>query len=218
MSLVNSLRFLGRYLADPIAVGSVTPSSQFLAEALTTPLIGRRKPVRILEIGAGTGAVTRHLASLLGPEDRFDICEIDPAFVRILERTLLASGPLAAARQQGRVRLLHCPVQELDAPQRYDYIISGLPLTSFESQEVRAILGAIQRSLRPGGVFSYFEYAGVRRLMRMSPSRRWRQRIRAVSRLLDTHIRHYEVAKRTVYRNFPPAHARHWRFDSVAGS
>jgi len=217
VSLVTSLRFLGRCLADPATVGSVTPSSQSLAAALTAPLAAHDGPVRVLEIGAGTGAVTRRLAALLGPADRLDVCEIDPTFVRILERTVLATGALAAATAEGRVRLLHCPVQDLDAPERYDYVISGLPMTAFEPKEVRAILRAIQRSLRPGGVFSYFEYAGIRRLMKMSPSRRWRRRIRAVSTLLDAHIREYQVAKRTVYRNLPPAHARHWRFDSPVG-
>jgi phospholipid N-methyltransferase len=218
VSVVNSLRFFGRCLADPIAVGSVAPSSQCLAQALTAPLAARSSPARVLEIGAGTGAVTRRLGELMGPADHLDICEIDPTFVRILRRTVLASGPLATARLEGRVCLLHCAVQEIRAPQHYDYIISGLPLSVFDSHELRDILESIQRSLRPGGFFSYFEYACVRRLLKVSPSRRWRRRIRAVSRLLDAHIRDYQVAQRMVLRNLPPAHARHWRFDSTVGA
>lgn len=206
--------FLRRYVSEPTTVGAVVPSSRWLVDALTAPLTARSAPSSILEVGAGTGAVTRRLAALLGPEDRLDICEVDPTFVRILEKTVLASGPLAAARRQGRVRLLHCPLQEIDTTSRYDYVISGLPLTALGSRDVEAILATIRVSLRPGGVFSYFEYVGLRRLAGLSPRRRSRRRVRAVSRLLDRHIRSYQVARHTVVRNVPPAHARHWRFDA----
>jgi phospholipid N-methyltransferase len=205
---------LRRYVAEPTAVGAVAPSSRWLVDALTAPVAARSGPAKILEVGAGTGPVTRRLGALLGPDDLLDICEIDPTFIRILEETVLASGALAEARCQGRVRLLHCRLQEISRGDGYDYIIAGLPLTGFEPQEVQEVLKTIQRSLRPGGVFSYFEYVGLRRLARLAPQRRARRRARVVSRLLDEHIRSFEIARRVVVRNLPPAHARHWRFDN----
>ena len=212
--VVEPVAFLRRYFAEPTSIGAVVPSSRWLVEALTAPVAARSEPASILEVGAGTGSVTRRLAALLGPEDRLDICEVDPTFVRILEKTLLSSGPLALARREGRVRLLHCPLQEIDTVGRYDYVISGLPLTAFARREVKAVLETIRLNLRPGGVFSYFEYVGLRRLARLSPRRRSRRRVRAVSRLLDQQIRDHQVARRTVVRNLPPAHARHWRFET----
>jgi len=212
VSFLDSLRFLTRCLAHPGSVGSVTPSSQALAKALTAPLEGRDRSVCVLEIGAGTGPVTRRLGNLLGPEDRLDVCEIDPEFARILERTIQTEPSLAAAHAQGRVRLLNCPAQEIDAPGYYDFIISGVPLNAFRPAEIRGFLAHVQHNLRPGGVFSYFEYAGARWLMRVFPSRRLRRRARVVSRVLEAHIEEYQVARRTVILNVPPAHARHWRF------
>jgi phospholipid N-methyltransferase len=212
MQLAEPLRFLKRYVASPKQVGALLPSSRWLAGALTAPFARRTGPARVLEVGAGTGPVTRRLGKLLGPEDHLDICEIDDKFVRILEQTLLGSGPLAHARAEGRVHLLHCPVQDIDAPESYDYIVSGLPLNAFTSSEVEVILDAIQRNLKPGGIFSYFEYVGARLLLRVSPDGRARRRVRAVSSLLDRRIRRHQVARHTVWANVPPAHARHWQF------
>lgn len=212
MQLAEPLRFFKRYVASPKQVGALLPSSRWLAGALTAPFARRTGPARVLEVGAGTGPVTRRLGKLLGPEDRLDICEIDDKFVRILERTLLDNGPLADAWVEGRVHLLHCPVQDIDAPESYDYIVSGLPLNAFTSSEVEVILDAIQRNLKPGGIFSYFEYVGARLLLRVSPDGRARRRVRAVSSMLERRIRRHEVAHRTVWANVPPAHARHWQF------
>lgn len=191
------------------------PSSRRLAVALTRPFADRSKPARVLEAGAGTGPITRRLGELLGPDDQLDICEVDDQFVDLLRRRILEADPLAGAYRQGRVRLLHCPVQKINAPKRYDFIISGLPLNAFELTDVMTILDTFQQQLRPGGTFSYFEYVGARRLLRLSPRGPSRRRIRAVSHLLETHIATHQVDRDIVLTNIPPAHARHWQFDSA---
>lgn len=215
MKRLHHIPFLQRFLADPQQVGSVLPSSRRLAAALTKPFADRSKPARVLEAGAGTGPITRRLADLLGPDDHLDICEVDDRFVELLQHRLLATGPLADAHRQGRVRLLHCPVQDIQAGDPYDFIISGLPLNGFEPQVVVTVLDTFQTLLRPGGILSFFEYVGARHLLGLSPRRASRRRIRAVSRLLDTRIAAHQVDRHTVLANFPPAHARHWQFDSA---
>lgn len=209
------LPFLRRFLKAPRQVGSLLPSSRRLTVALTKPFAERSTPARVLEAGAGTGPITRRLGDLLGPDDHLDICEVDDHFVKLLKRRVLATGPLAGAQRQGRVRLLHCPVQDIQAQNQYDFIISGLPLNGFDPQEVMTVLDTYKHLLRPGGVLSYFEYVGARRLLRYSPRQTSRRRIRAVSRLLDTGIAAHQVQRHTVLANFPPAHARHWRFDTA---
>ena len=63
--------------------GSIVPSSRFLAAAMVRPLAARAadgRAVRVLEIGPGTGAVTRAILPLLGVDDRFDLVELNEAF------------------------------------------------------------------------------------------------------------------------------------------
>jgi len=210
-------RFLSRYFRSPHTVGAVAPSSRALAVAVCEPFRRSRRPVSVLEVGAGTGAVTRYLGTLLGSQDRFDVCEISQDFADILERDLL-SGPLFAdAVAGGRVRLLRQPVQKISPDNRYDFIISGLPLTSFDLRDVEDVFSVICRSLRPGGVFTYFEYVALRRTSRALAVGKKRARLRDVSRFLTRHIREHQFAHQMVMQNLPPAHVRHLRFSEMPG-
>ncbi|MCH7721242.1 MAG: methyltransferase domain-containing protein [Planctomycetes bacterium] len=204
------VKFLRRFLANPQQVGAVAPSSRRLAEALTEPMSRRTRPSRILEVGAGTGAITRHLVDLLGPNDHLDICELQPGFCSVLERDVLSLPAAKLARSRGRIQLLTCRVEQIDRPAHYDFIISGLPLNSFDRELVEKILDRILRNLAPEGVFSYFEYVGLGRITRHLASSATRRRTRAVRKLLKQRIQRHQFARRTVLWNLPPAYARHW--------
>jgi len=150
---------------------------------------------------------------VLRSADHLDICESAPPFVEMLERELLSSPLFASAVAQGRVRLIPGPVQQIDAEDRYDFVISGLPLTAFELADVKDVFSVVRHCLKPGGVFSYFEYVGLRKLTRTLTRGRRRARVAEVSRFLSSSIRAHEFERRTVLLNVPPAHARHWRFE-----
>ena len=213
MPLQHQWRFLRGYLRDPQRVGAVAPSSPTLASALCEPYRCSARPVSVLEVGAGTGAVTRHLGTLLHDSDRLDVCEIRHDFADVLKHEVLGNPDFAGAVASGRVRLLRLPIQQLPGSSLYDFVISGLPLTAFGIRDVREVLGVIRRCLKPGGVFSYFEYVGMRRAFRTLALGKGRRRIRLVSAYLSRKIAAHEFSRRTVLRNFPPAYARHWRFD-----
>jgi phospholipid N-methyltransferase len=212
MSLTHSIRFFRRWMSAPTQVGAVAPSSPALAAAVTEPFARRSTPARVLEVGAGTGSFTRRLGELLGPEDRLDICEIDQTFVHMLEGQVAALPALKTAKQEGRLRLLHCPVQDIDTADAYDYVISGLPLNGFEPGLVTDVLACIERVIKPAGTFSYFEYVWLRRWMHYAMKSATRRRIRAVSEILDAAISKYEISRTMVLNNVPPAYARHWCF------
>ena len=214
MELGHRWRFLSRYLRDPSTVGSVAPSSRALAEALSEPFRNSTEASSVLEVGAGTGPVTRYLGGIFREGDTLDICEISHDFADILERDVLSNTHFAPLVAQGRVRLLRLPVQEIPSGKQYDFVISGLPLTAFELQDVQDVFEVIRRSLKPGGIFSYFEYLGLRRTTRTFAIGKRRARIRAVSAYLTETLRQHRIATKTVLLNFPPAYAHHLRFDS----
>lgn len=214
MSFLHSWHFVRRYIRDPRTVGSVIPSSRALSLALCEPFRCSPKPVTVLEIGAGTGAVTHHIGKLMGPDDHLDICEIQPAFADILEREVLSRSHFSSAMSRGQVRLLRQPIQELTQENRYDFVISGLPFTVFTLKDVEEIFEIIRRSLKPGGVFSYFEYLGFRKTSTMLSLGRNRSRISSVSNYLTKNIRDFQFNRETVFQNLPPAYARHLRFET----
>ena len=212
--LEHRWQFLRTYIRRPQAIGSVVPSSRALAVAVAEPLRNSPRPIRVLEVGAGTGPVTRYLGTLLTARDHLDVCELQPEFADILERDVLSKPPFAAMVAEGRVRLLRQPAQKIEGHNVYDFIISGLPMTAFELNDVKKIFSVYKRLLKPNGVLSYFEYTWLRQTSRVLALGRSRARLRAVNAFLTRNIREHEFAHRAVLTNFPPAHARHLRFEA----
>ncbi|MEE9297129.1 MAG: hypothetical protein V3W34_19485 [Phycisphaerae bacterium] len=212
------LRFMGTFLRQPDVVGAVLPSSRRLAEHLIRPFKQRTRPAKVLELGAGTGAVTMPLGHELGPEDELDIFEIQPELVHHLEKQVLSQPQFDRARREGRVKLYGRAVQEIGTDRRYDFVISGLPFTAFDESQLSSVLALLPAIVMPGGIFSYFEYVALRRLRSLGSFGTARRRRRAVDAILDDYIERFEIDRRTVLANFPPAFARHWRFDAPQGA
>lgn len=205
--------------------GSIAPSSRFLARALCRPLERREsassagsaaspetsaaRPVRILEVGPGTGAVTRRIVSLLRPGDVLDLVELNPEFVAVLNRKF--STDFAAAADQSTVYERSLEVHESDAP--YDYVVSGLPLNNFPPDLVERIFEAYFRLLAPTGTLSYFEYMFIRPLRRSIGHRRERARMTEVNGVIRPYLDRNRFQRDWVFVNFPPAWVQHLRHE-----
>jgi phospholipid N-methyltransferase len=190
--------------------GSILPSGRPLARALASEFRRRAGPAHVLEVGPGTGAVTAQILRQMRPDDRLDIVEINEHFVALLRRRF-EQEPLFRSRRD-RVRLFHAPLQEVLGEGVYDFLISGLPLNNFPLALVREIFQAYRRLLKPGGVLSYFEYLGIRRLKGVFVGRRERRHLHVLGRFLGRRLRAYEFRHQDVLLNVPPAVARHLRF------
>jgi phospholipid N-methyltransferase len=195
--------------------GAILPSSRFLARALASELRRPRPPGRILEVGPGTGSVTRALLRTLLPEDRLDAVEINPRFVALLKQRFDQEWEFAFHREQ--VQVIHAAVEELPGQGLYDAIVSGLPLNNFSAGQVRKVFRTFARLLRPGGTLTYYEYVWIRQLKTPFAGRRERWRLRCVGRLVGNIIRDYQVRRQRILINVPPAIVRHLRFSPAAG-
>lgn len=218
MALKHQWQFLATYLRAPTCVGSIVPSSRALAEAVCDPYRRASRPVRVLEVGAGTGAITRVLGTMIADGDEVDLCEIQPAFADILERDVLSLPVFRKAAAEGRVRVLRQPIQALEHENYYDFVIGGLPLTIFTLDQVKEVFEIIERCLKPGGVFSYYEYVGLRFASRTFTIGPKRDRYRSVSAYLNGQIQSFEFCRKTVLLNFLPAYAHHLRFTEGNGN
>ena len=193
--------------------GAVAPSSRFLARALTRPLAEHDGSARILEIGPGTGAVTRWIVPLLKPDDRLELVELNEAFADIL-RTRFAQEE--AFHRVADHSIIHvCPLQEFETVDRYDFIVSGLPLNNFSAELAREILEKSIRLLAPGGVLSYFEYMYVRPVRKRLGRNGERERLTALDQVLKTYLDRYRFRQDSVYTNLPPAWVQHLRTEQL---
>jgi phospholipid N-methyltransferase len=189
-------------------IGAIAPSSPSLARAMTLALDRRRSPRAVLEVGAGTGAVTTSLMERLGPDDRLDVVESNDAFADALRVVTEASAP--TTRPHTTVHTTR--IETFDTDVRYDAIVSGLPFTNATPDQVASILDRYDALLADGGSVVYFAYVGTRRMRSVTASRSEARRHATVEGLLSEYRGRFETSSQTVWRNLPPA--RVWTLQS----
>jgi phosphatidylethanolamine/phosphatidyl-N-methylethanolamine N-methyltransferase len=189
--------------------GAIAPSSRFLASAMTGPLRRRERPARILEVGPGTGAVTRTIVRQLGSDDTFDLVEINETFADLLKQRF--ERDVNYNRVAGISRVHVCPLQEFQTEGNYDYIISGLPLNNFSPELVGQFFEVFFRLLAPGGVLSYFEYMYVRAVRKRVSKESERTRLRALDDVIGPYLAEHRFRRNWVFANVPPAWVQHLR-------
>src|SRR5919112_3068850 len=77
--------FLGKFLRHGTAIASLAPSSPWLSRTTVRNVDWDRAKV-LVELGAGTGPITRVLAEKARPDCRVVVLERDPDFARLLHQ------------------------------------------------------------------------------------------------------------------------------------
>jgi phosphatidylethanolamine/phosphatidyl-N-methylethanolamine N-methyltransferase len=146
--------FLKRWLRRPFATGAVVPSGRLLAEAMarTTRSVIDGRPGHIVELGAGTGEVTKALLAAGIAADRLVLVERDPEFATFLRRHF--TGPRIVEGDAARLpRLL---ADHGIAP--IAAVVSSLPLLSLPAEVVNGIVAGAFEALPRGGALVQFTY------------------------------------------------------------
>jgi phosphatidylethanolamine/phosphatidyl-N-methylethanolamine N-methyltransferase len=214
MRLHSSRVFLESAARDFKRTGAIAPSSRPLAHSMTSELAGHnRRPVKVLEVGGGTGSVTIEIARHLCRGDTLDVFEIDQNFAGLIRRRLHEESWI---RERGiEVCVYDKSIETINLRSRYDFIISCLPFTNFQPQSVRKIFEIYETVLNPGGLLSFYEYILVRKAAGMVSPRPVRERFAGVSSVVREYLSKYCYKQQTVLRNLPPATVYHIRFNEV---
>lgn len=192
--------------------GAITPSGRSLAKAVCKPLSEHDRPVRVLEVGSGTGAVTKEIVKHVREGDWFDAVELNERFVDVLNYRF--QNEAGFKKVADRCRVLHMAVQQLRPDDPYDFIICGVPFNNFSVGLTREIFRHLTKLIRPGGTLSFFEYKWIRRFKVLLANSQERKRLNGVGNVLGRYLNRYEVHCDTAWINFPPALAHHLRFDA----
>jgi len=211
LSLKSQIAFFRQFRKRFETTGAIAPSSRFLARSMVGFLSARdpEVPVRVLEIGPGTGPVTNEIVRTLRPGDVFHLVELNDEFVAFLKSRFSTESTWQAVQPQSTI--YQQPVQDFETTEPYDFVISGLPLNNFPADLVSRICQAYLRLLKPGGVLSYFEYMYVRPIRRRVTFGSDRQRIRSIDDTLRTLCERYRIRRDSIWINVPPAWVQHLR-------
>ena len=168
--------FLRGLVNDPRGVSAPTPSSPALAGAIAAEVDVSRDGV-VIELGPGTGVVTQALLRRGVPSGRLIAIEQEPSFAQLMRRRF----PDA--------RICHGDALNFEgyvpAGAKIAAVVSGLPLLNFPLDTRRSLLERALASQDEGGRFIQLSYS-------------WRPPV-----LPGPGMR---LRKKTVWRNFPPAH------------
>ena len=189
-------------------LGQVAPSSEDLSRKLTAPLKNLSGKRKILEVGPGTGGVTKQIIKLLAPGDELVVCEINPRLLELVEAKVLK----LKVSKKIKITFICAPVQELKGNYKkghFDAIISSLPFTNFPPDLVFEILGLYKSLLRKGGVLTFYEYLALRKVGQIFRKSSERKRVKGVSKVLSTWERELKLKRKLTgsvsYLNLPPA-------------
>lgn len=145
--------FFRRFVSDPLRTGAQWPSGPALARAMAAPL-DPALPGGVVELGPGTGVVTRALIARGFAPSRILALEIAPDFVAFLRRSLPGLAVRQASAFDLERELADLPFAEIQA------VVSSLPLLTQpparRRQLVRSALFAAPAAARQFVQYTYF--------------------------------------------------------------
>jgi phosphatidylethanolamine/phosphatidyl-N-methylethanolamine N-methyltransferase len=144
--------FLQAFLKSPRVVASVFPSSSFLERRVVRAAdVGSARAV--VELGAGTGGITRSLLEAMGEDGRLIAIERTAAFVEGLGRI----GDARLDIVHGCASTLGAQLQQRGLPAA-DAVVSGIPFSTLPKALAASIVEAIDAALAPGGRFVAYQF------------------------------------------------------------
>lgn len=178
-ALADRLRFFAALLRAPRQVSAVTPTSQLTAAEMARP-IDVASGLPVLELGPGTGPITRAILDRGVPPEKLYLIEYAADLCRHLERTFPG------------VNVIHGDAFDLDATLSgydvplFDCVISAIPLVTFGHERGNALLEGALARVPPGRPMVQITYSNTAPL---TPR--------------DTRVRCERSAR--ILRNLPPA-------------
>jgi len=127
-------------------IASFAPSSRFLARMILKGIDYDRAKC-IVDLGAGTGPITKELLKRVKPHTKLIVVELDPDFCQRLRARFPGLDIVEGDAAQIDKLLADRGITEVDT------IVSGLPLPSFPEELRTAILRSSAKALGQHGVF-----------------------------------------------------------------
>lgn len=182
--------FFGRWIKAPHRIGALAPSSRYLGQAMARQLDIRQARL-VVELGGGTGSITRALLAAGLPPEKLIVVERDERLHRLLAERFPMLRVLRGDAAQLVALLRPLGITGASA------IVSGLPLLSMPKRLRHRIVEQSFALLGERGSLVQFTYGIASPL----PAREFAVSGRVVAR---------------VWRNLPPAFV--WRFERKAGA
>ncbi|MBO6891845.1 MAG: methyltransferase domain-containing protein [Roseibium sp.] len=161
--VLDEVKFFRSWAQNPLRTGAVTPSGPELAAKMASYLAPRPHS-RVVELGPGTGVVTKALFDRGFSHQNLNLIEYSPDFCDLLSLRYpglpIVQGDAYALRTSLSEQGGFLSDEEDDA-HSLDGIVSSLPLLTRPEPARRALLKEAFELLKPGAPFIQFSYGLV---------------------------------------------------------
>lgn len=208
-NLQDRLQFLIEFIKDPLAIGSIVPSSPQLSKKIVQYIPEKTEdgePKYYLEIGPGIGSFTKDIADRLRSIDHLDVVELNSSYCETLKKKFIHYNNVH----------IHClSITDWHPDYKYDVVVSGLPLNSFPVDLVKKCIAVYERVTKEGGIVSYFEYPNISYLCQKFYYGQNKERLEKILALKSDFFAKYGFKCETVTDNFPTADVLHFRINET---
>ena len=150
---VSKKSFIQQFFKQNKMVGSLIPSSRFLAKKMLKHIPFQTAKV-IVELGPGTGIFTDKILKKLQPDTHLVVIELNDVFYQNLAKKI----------NQENCHIVHGSAGDLGKIlselgfEKADCVVSSLPLSNFPKELRVSIMQAVLHCLTQVGTFIQFQY------------------------------------------------------------
>ena len=148
----ENLQFLQAFLKNPLKVGAIAPSSPELAAEMLAGIHPDDHNI-VLELGVGTGAITKFLRGAIPSRDSYLGIELDGDLVKTLNKNFPDMNII-----QGNAAEAFSIHQELGLG-KVRYLVCCLPFVSLPKEVSESVLTEIAKFMDEGCELRIFQYA-----------------------------------------------------------
>lgn len=178
----DKIIFFKNFVKNPREVGSILPSSRFLALKMISYINFNNNSI-IVELGPGNGVFTDKIIERMSEKSILILFEINKSFFIELDKKYSSFENVFIINDSAENIKYWLDKLGLNYA---DYIISGIPFSSLPSSMVKDIFKSIKESLSKTGRFITFQYSSFKKKL-------------FLKEFSNVHTDH-------VLRNFPPAY------------
>ena len=149
-----SKAFIKEFWKDKKMIGSIMPSSKFLAAKMLNHIPFKNTKL-IIELGPGTGIFTEKIIEKIDPSTHLIILELNPELCKDLKAKINLPNVHIKEASADKIREI---IKEFGF-EKADIIISSLPLANFSVELLNSILEIVHKSLNEKGNFIQFQYS-----------------------------------------------------------
>lgn len=146
--------FFRHWLRKPKEMGSIMPSSPFLARAMADVVAARTRPT-LIELGGGTGPITHGLLRAGVPADKLVVIELEPHLHDYMRRRFPNVRVILGDATRLTDILQEHGIDDVGA------VVSGIPMVNMPQDFQRAIVSQAFNVLPEDGFLVQYSYSPV---------------------------------------------------------